>query len=121
MVDKFKATDREAERDPYEALGPELVADPLTDQTFVRALQKLKKGKTCGPDDIPGEVFTNCETAERELYLILKMIWSQEYVPPELVKASFVVLFKNKVSVNDPSKYRCIGLRTHTKFYRWYS
>ena len=33
------------------------------------------------------------------------MIWSKEYVPPELVRASFVMLFKNKGSVNDPSKY----------------
>ena len=90
-----------------------MINDPLTEQAFVRALQKLKKGKACGPDGIPGEVFTNCESAARELYRILKLIWQHEYVPPELVRASFVMLFKNEGSVNDPSKYRCIGLLPH--------
>ena len=41
------------------------------------------------------------------------MIWKHEYVPPELVRAAFVMLFKNKGSVNDPTKYRCIGLLPH--------
>ena len=114
LTDKFKATEAETKlRDPYEKLGPQLVDDPLTEQAFVRALQKLKKGKACGPDGIPGEVFTNSESAARELYRILKMIWQHEYVPPELVRASFVMLFKNKGSVNDPKKYRCIGLLPH--------
>ena len=113
LAGKFNATDAEATRDAYEDLGPQLVADPLTEQAFVRALQKLKKAKACGPDGIPGEVFTNCESAARELYRILKLIWQHEYVPPELVRASFVMLFKNKGSRNDPSKYRFIGLLPH--------
>ena len=111
---KFQATKTESTRDPLEDLGPQLIADPLTEYAFVRALQKLKKGKACGPDGIPGEVFCECEQAARELYRILNMIWSREYVPPELVRASFVMLFKNKGSVNDPSKYRCIGLLPHS-------
>ena len=114
LAGKFKATKREKDRDPLEELGPQLIEDPLTEQAFVRALQKLKKGKACGPDGIPGEVYSNCEPAARELYRILKMIWTQEYVPPELVRALFVMLFKNKGSMNDPSKYRCIGLLSHS-------
>ena len=43
------------------------MADPLTEEAFVRALKKLKKGKACGPDNIPGEVYYNCEAAAREL------------------------------------------------------
>lgn len=113
LTGKFAATSAEAARDGYEDLGPQLVEDPLTEQAFVRALMKLKKGKACGPDGIPGEVFTNCEAAARELYKILKMIWEHEYVPPELVRASFIMLFKNKGSINDHSKYRCIGLLPH--------
>ena len=31
-----------------------------------------------------------------------------------LVRAAFILLFKNKGSVNDPSKYRCIGLLPRT-------
>ena len=110
---KFEATAAEAKRDPYEELGPQLVADPLTEQAFVRALKKLKKGKACGPDNIPGEVYYNCESAARELYELLKLIWEREYVPPELVRAAFVMIFKNKGSQNDPTKYRCIGLLPH--------
>ena len=112
---KFKPTDAELyDRDVYEELGPELVSDPLTEQAFVRALQKLKKGKACGPDGIPGEVFYNCEAAARELYDLLSIIWKREYVPAALVRASFIMLFKQKGSVNDPSKYRCIGLLPHS-------
>lgn len=87
--------------------------DPLTEEAFVRALIKLKKGKACGPDNIPGEVYCNCESAARELYELLSIIWEREYVPPELVRAAFVMIFKNKGSHNDPTKYRCIGLLPH--------
>ena len=73
----------------------------------------MKKGKACGPDDIPGEVFCNCEAAARELYDLLKIIWEREYVPPELVRAAFVMLYKNKGNPEDLTKYRCIGLLPH--------
>ena len=79
----------------------------------MRALKKLKKGKACGPDEIPGEVYYNSQTAAIELYELLKLIWEREYVPAELVRASFVMLYKNKGSANDLSKYRCIGLLPH--------
>lgn len=110
LAGKFKETTAEAERDDFEELGPQLV---LTEQAFVRALQRLKKGKACGPDGIPGEVFTSCESAARELFRILQMIWSQEYVPPALVRAAFIMLYKNKGSVDNPAMYRCIGLLPH--------
>ena len=48
LTDKFKATEAEHERDAYAELGPQLIADPHTEQAFVRALKKLKKGKACG-------------------------------------------------------------------------
>ena len=110
---KFKATEAEFARDEYEELGPQLVADPLTEEAFVRALKKLKKGKACGPDGIPAEVYYNCESAARELFELLRLVWEREYVPAALVRASFIMLFKGKGSVNDPSKYRCIGLLPH--------
>lgn len=48
-------------------------------------MKKLKKGKVGGPDGIPGEVFLNSETAARELYDLIKLIWDREYMPPEMV------------------------------------
>lgn len=37
---KFAATDAEEKRDPYEDLGPQLKEDPLTEEAFVRSLEK---------------------------------------------------------------------------------
>ena len=34
-------------------------------------------------------------------------------MPEEFAKATFVMLYKNKGSSNDPAKYRCIGLLSH--------
>lgn len=39
------ATKAEGERDEYEDLGPQIINDPLTEEAFVRALQKLKRIK----------------------------------------------------------------------------
>ena len=76
-------------------------------------MRKLKKGKACGPDGIPAEVLLNCESAARELYNLLKLIWEREYVPPTLVRAAFVMLYKNKGNINDVTKYRCLALLPH--------
>ena len=39
----------ESKRDPFADLGPQLVADPFTEQeVFVHVLIKLKQGKACG-------------------------------------------------------------------------
>ena len=54
----------------------------------------MKCNKACGPDEIPSEVFTECEAAARELFRVLKLIWAREYVPPDLVRAAFVMLYK---------------------------
>ena len=40
LAGKFKATEAEQGREGYEELDPQLIADPLTVQAFVRALQK---------------------------------------------------------------------------------
>ena len=40
-------------------------------------------------------------------------LFSQEYVPPALVRAAFIMLYKNKGSVDNPAMYRCIGLLPH--------
>ena len=110
MTGKFKATDAEEDR-VY--IGEEITDDPLTKSAFLDALARLKNGKACGPDDIPGEVFKNCGAASNALFQLLCRMWELEYVPAELVRAVFIMLYK-KESVDDPSNYRCIGLLPHS-------
>ena len=35
---KFKTTDAETKRDEFTDLGPQIIADPLTEEAFVRTL-----------------------------------------------------------------------------------
>lgn len=44
--------------------------DPLTKNVFLEEA-RLKKGKACGPDGIPGEVFKNCDAASTALYTLV--------------------------------------------------
>ena len=37
-----------------------------------------------------------------------------EEVPARFARAKFVMIFKNKGSSNDPTKYRCIGFLNHS-------
>ena len=110
---KFKATDEESRRPDYQNIGEQTEDDPLTKEAFLRALARLKTGKACGPDDIPGEVFKNSDAAGNALFTLLCRMWELEYVPPALVRVAFVMLYK-KACVDDPSNYRCIGLLPHS-------
>ena len=113
LTGKFKETEAEIDKRAYEAIGEQINDDPLTKAAFLRAIKKLKNGKACGPDCIPGEVFKHCDAASTALFQILCKMWELEFVPPKLVRAAFIMLFKNKGSVDDPTKYRCLGLLPH--------
>ena len=73
----------------------------------------MKNGKAAGIDTIPAEVWKNSKEAKDRLYEFLRKIWKKEQVPPELAVAVFVMIFKNKGSPDDCTKYRCIGLLNH--------
>ena len=47
------------------------------------------------------------------LFEFLQQVWRKETVPENLVVCIFVMIFKNKGSPNDCSKYRAIGLLNH--------
>ena len=53
------------------------------------------------------------EVCRELLFDLLKKIWDKEDVPVSFARATFTMLYKNKGSPNDPTKYRCIGLLTH--------
>ena len=109
---KFSATVEEQGRDPMPEL-PSAQGDTLTTEEAIRAIDKLSTGKACGLDGIPGEVYKYVPLCNELLVKLLQRIWIDEEVPVEFAKAVFIMLYKNKGSSNDPSKYRCIGLLGH--------
>ena len=114
LKNKFKATDAEATRPPLEPLPTaRSEGDELQRKEFEDALKRLGNAKATGPDEIPVEAYKKCPKLKEELFLFIKYVWDNEAVPDNLGVAKFVMLFKNKGSSDDPSKYRCIGLLNH--------
>ena len=66
----------------------------------------MSKGKACGPDNIPAEIYKRSEICKELIVKMLQKIWSNEEVPDQFARAVFAMLFKNKGSANDPKKYR---------------
>ena len=114
LAEKFQPTDLERQRDEFEAL-PEATGEEaeLTRAEFEEAVKCMKNGKAAGIDTIPAEVWKNSKEAKNRLYEFLSKIWRKEKVPPELAVTVFVMIFKNKGSPDDCTKYRCIGLLNH--------
>ena len=112
---KFKSTDAKKNDRHYDDIGAQIDEDPVTKEAFLKAVARLKNGKACGPDDIPGEVFKNCDAAPTTaLFQLLCRMWEElEYVPEELVRAAFIMIYKNE-DTDNPSNYRCIGLLPHS-------
>ena len=112
---KFAAT--EIERNERPAMEPlpctKNNGDELTVDQICKGLAKMGNGKACGLDGIPAELYKRSKLCKGLLICLLQTIWRDEDVPSEFARATFVMLFKNKGSTNDPSKYRCIGLLNH--------
>ena len=87
--------------------------DRISWQEFEEAVKRLKRGKATGPDGIPAEFFKFCPVIKNELFHLISFMWNEEVVPPSFVAANFRMLYKNKGSREDPSKYRCIALLNH--------
>ena len=68
---------------------------------------KTSIGKAMGPDELPIEVFKVCPVCQQLLVELLQAIWSDEDVPTDFAKeAKIIMLYKNKGSSDDLSKYR---------------
>ena len=113
LTAKFSATDAELQRPAREQLPLTQGVDDLTDKQFDNGLAKMSNNKACGHDGIPSELYKRSAKCNKLLRQLLKKIWREEDVPVEFARATFIMLFKNKGSANDPSKYRCIGLLPH--------
>ena len=107
---KFSATERERLRAEFEALSE--CEDPnamLTRKEFDDAVNGMKTGKAVGEDRIPAEVWQNSTVARNKLFEFLQKVWNKEEVPPNLVVCIFVMIYKQKGSHNDCSKYRAMA------------
>ena len=87
---------------------------PLSIVEFNHAVSKMPNNKAVGPDGVPAEVFKYCKGARDALFQVIKRIWDEERLPEGFACANFVMLFKNKGSPDDPSKYRCLGMLNHS-------
>ena len=112
LKEKFRATDTEQGRPEMDPL-PVAQGDVLTEKEIQEGLSKMPKGKAQGMDNIPASVYRNSKVCNKLLVQLLQKIWATEEVPEDFAKAQFVMIYKNKGSHNDPSKYRCIGLLNH--------
>ena len=86
----------------------------MTEEEVVTAVHTMKKNKVTGSDSMSIEVFKASVTTQKMLYSLLDRMWKEEEeVPQAFGQAVFVMLYKNKGSTNDPTKYRCIDLLNH--------
>ena len=111
---KFAATPAEQKRPKMEVLPCTKGRHKLSDEHFMKGLNKMRTDKATGPDQIPVKLYMRSETCQRLLRQLLQKIWCEEDVPSAFACATFVMLFKQKGSSNDPKKYRCIGLLNHS-------
>ena len=91
--------------------------DPEAEMTraeFGAAVESMKIDKASGSDKIPAEVWAHSKTAKDILFEFLKQIWRKEEVPENLSVCVFIMIYKNKGSKDDYTKYRVIGLLNHT-------
>ena len=111
LSQKFSVTQEESERPEMPPL--EKTWDPITRKEFDVAMKRLKSGKATGPDGVPAAVYKNCPLIENELFRLLQFMWDEEVVPKSLTTTKFHMLFKQKDSNNDPSRYRDIAMLNH--------
>ena len=111
---KFTPTELEKARSALEELPESKDAkDQITREEFDNAVNRMKKSKAPGPDGIPAEVWQHSAVAREVLFSFLQKVWNKETVPPNLALCIFVMMYKNKGSPDDCTKYRALGLLNH--------
>ena len=86
----------------------------ITRQEFESAVRCMKKDKATGVDGVPAGVWANSDLAKEVIFEFLQKIWAKEQVPEDLAVCVFIMIYKNKGSPDDYSKYRAIGLLNHS-------
>ena len=118
LAAKFTPTELEMARSALEKLSESSDEKDeitrITREEFDNAVNNMKKAKASGPDGIPAEVWQNSAVAREQLFQFLQKVWNnKEEVSANLTLCLFIMMFKNKVSPDDYTKYRALGLLKH--------
>ena len=100
-------------RAEFEALPNSKDDKEITREEFEEAVSNMKNCKAPGADMIPVEVWKNSAVTKESLFEFLSAVWNKEVVPQNLAVCVFVLIYKQKGSHNDLTKYRVIGLLYH--------
>ena len=84
----------------------------VTSEEVKDACCKLKSGKSCGPDKLPGEAF---KFADPKLYVLLALCFSScfvhGYLPVKMIVSEIVPIVKNRCgNTGDKNNYRPVAL-----------
>ena len=92
-----------------------LEVESISKEDVRENIQRMKNGKTVGPDDIPVEEW-NClgESALKFLTKLYNITMESQRTPEEWRDSVLIPIFKNKGDVQSCSNYRGIQLIGHT-------
>lgn len=94
------------------ATGPELaiVTGPITRQSIIKAIAKIKNGKAPGPDKIPPEAMkASSEVTADIMSELIRYIWDSEKVPEEW-RVGYIVKLPKKGDPSECQNWRGIQL-----------
>ena len=106
----IRTTIKEIERN-METLEP---IEKITTKELNKAINKLKKKKSTGPDNIPNETFINADKRTREIYRkAMNKISEEESIPEEWQEGEIIRLYKGKGIKGKCSNERGITLSSN--------
>ncbi len=90
-------------------------SEPITNKELNKAIKRLKRGKSCGPDNIPNEAFIEANTETREFFKeAFNIIHSKEAIPKQWQEGTIKRLYKGKGTKGKCSNERGITLASNT-------
>ena len=90
---------------------PDVMTKPITMTELRKALQKLKKKKSPGPDGVTNEMLTHLGKAALDKLLdIFNLSWNKEDVPQQWKEATMIPILKTGKNKSKPLSYRPISL-----------
>jgi hypothetical protein len=89
----------------------EFINNPICIEEVIKAKNKLKNNKACGPDNIINEFLKYCPDMALEVICkFFNIILDTGIIPTSWTIGYIIPIFKNKGSKDDPNNYRGITL-----------